>query len=102
MRNVLPIILSVMMAACVASASAQMRDSLLTHYVGLEAHVGYSNMFTRQTGLHDIGGVGGGLGFAYKFQYRPWRFQTGLAVTSLNSVSRGDWYLRRSLRRIRP
>ncbi len=92
MRNVSRIILPVMIVACVASASAQMRDSLLTHYVGLEAHVGYSNMFTRQSGLHDLGGVGGGLGFAYKFQYRPWRFQTGLAVTSLNSLSRGEWY----------
>lgn len=81
-----------LVAVHVTTASAQMRDSLLTHYVGLEAHVGYSNMFTRQTGLHDLGGVGGGLGFAYKFQYRPWRFQTGLAVTSLNSVSRGEWY----------
>lgn len=92
MRNLTQIILPVMLVACVASASAQMRDSLLTHYVGLEAHIGYSNLFTRQAGLHDIGGVGGGLGVAYKFQYRPWRFQTGLTVTSLNSLSRGEWY----------
>ena len=92
MRNLTQIILPVMLVACVASASAQMRDSLLTHYVGLEAHIGYSNLFTRQAGLHDIGGVGGGLGVAYKFQYRPWRFQTGLTVTSLASRSRGEWY----------
>ena len=92
MRQLRHIFCLALMTSCATVVSAQMRDSLLTHYVGLEAHVGYDNMFTRQTGLHDIGGVGGGLGFAYKFQYRPWRFQTGIAVTSLNSLSKGDWY----------
>ena len=74
------------------TAVGQSKDSLLTHYVGLEAHIGYDNMFTRTKDLHDIGGVGGGLGFIYKFQYRFWRFHTGLSITSLNSLSRGGWY----------
>ena len=75
------------------AACGQMRDSLLTHYIGVEGHIGYDNLFTRQSGLHDIGGVGGGVGLLYKFQYRPWRFQTGLSLTSLNSLSRGEWNL---------
>ena len=82
----------VLLVLCSAGAAAQMRDSLLTHYIGIEGHIGYDNLFTRRDGLRDIGGVGGGVGVAYKFQYRPWRFQTGVAVTSLNSLSKGGWY----------
>ena len=76
MKRIFPIIAFVLALFGTASSYAQMRDSLLTHYLGLEAHVGYDNMFTRQSGLPDIGGVGGGLGIVYKLQYRPWRFQT--------------------------
>ena len=73
MKRIFPIIAFVLALFGTASSYAQMRDSLLTHYLGLEAHVGYDNMFTRQSGLPDIGGVGGGLGIVYKLQYRPWR-----------------------------
>lgn len=92
MSRLLKIICLALMAALSVYAHAQIRDSLLTHYVGIDMHAGYDNMFTRQSGLKDIGGVGGGMGFAYKFQYRGWRFQTGLDVTSLNTWSRGAWH----------
>lgn len=75
----------------ISSARAQANDSILTHYVGLTAHIGYDNMFTQQPELKDVGGVGGGIGFLYKFQYRPWRFQTGILFSSLNSLSKGKW-----------
>ncbi|MBR4564820.1 MAG: OmpA family protein [Paludibacteraceae bacterium] len=93
MRRTLRHICLLLFTLCSLAAYGQMRDSLLTHYLGVEGHIGYDNLFTRSSGLRDIGGAGGGVGVLYKFQYRPWRFQTGVSLTSLNSLSRGEWSL---------
>lgn len=81
-------VFAVLISTCLYAADENER---VTHYAGLEGHIGYDNLMLEGVDLRNIGGVGGGIGLVYKMEYKNWRVQSGIEFTSLNSLSKGTY-----------
>ncbi|MCQ2324765.1 MAG: OmpA family protein [Paludibacteraceae bacterium] len=70
---------------------ALLADTIPTHFLGIEGHIGYDNLMRKPSYWSNKGGAGGGLGLNYKLTYKQWEFKTGLDINSFNSLSIGNY-----------